>query len=227
MVGYAFRMLTGKSPIQKKLKQHFGGVALQEIVSAARTFPIASKVDVQVAVDNFFTGRANTVLLGIHSPLGHETPTLAHLFTRGPFPVDVGPLQHDEIDIGELTPARCLKNGLWLSREGDLPFVLLLSPNMQYGRVGGVHIEMAVPKGEKGLEFSQKFFRGLGDSVNKGGTYRGRVISLRVSTITPVLVVRSKFTACTQFAETMSFFLKRRSFSSTAMFPTSSVPANI
>jgi hypothetical protein len=26
MIGYAFRMLTGKSPMQKKLKQHFGGV---------------------------------------------------------------------------------------------------------------------------------------------------------------------------------------------------------
>jgi ATPase family associated with various cellular activities (AAA) len=178
MIGYAFRMLTGKSPTQKKLKQHFSGRPLEEIVTAARTFPLASRVDVQLAIDEFFSGREKPALLGIHSPLGHETPTLAHLFTRGPFPVEIGPLQHDDIDIGDPTPVRCLKNGLWLSKDRDLPFTLLLSPAMQYGRVGGVHVELAVPQGERGLQFSQSFFRDLESRVNTGGTYRGRVISL-------------------------------------------------
>jgi hypothetical protein len=49
---------------------------------------------------------------------------------------------------------------------------------MQYGMVGGVHIEFAVPTGEQGLRFSQDFFRELEVQVNRGGTYRGRVISL-------------------------------------------------
>ena len=178
MIGYAFRMMTGKSPIQKKLKQHFGGHPLEEIITAARTFPLASRVDVQLAIDDFFSGREKPLLLGIHSALGHETPTLAHLFTRGPFPVDIGPLQHDDVDIGDPEPVRCLKNGLWLSREQDLSFALLLSPAMQYGAVGGVHVELAVPKGEPGLQFSQSFFRDLESRVNAGGTYRGRVISL-------------------------------------------------
>jgi hypothetical protein len=46
--------------------------------------------------------------------MNQETPTMAHLFTAGPFPMDVGPLQHDEVDVGDSTPVRCLKNGLWL-----------------------------------------------------------------------------------------------------------------
>jgi hypothetical protein len=74
MIGYAFRMLTGKSPTQKKLKQHFGGRPLEEIVTAARTFPLASRVDVQLAIDQFFSGREKPALLGIHSPLGHYLP---------------------------------------------------------------------------------------------------------------------------------------------------------
>ena len=119
------------------LKQHFGGGPLEEVVTAARTFPLASRVDVQLAIDNFFSGREKPALLGIHSALGHETPTLAHLFTRGPFPVEIGPLQHDDVDVGDPTPVRCLKNGLWLLKDRDLPFTLLLSPAMQYGRVGG------------------------------------------------------------------------------------------
>ena len=178
MIGYAFRMLTGKSPMQKKLKQHFGRLPVEETATTARTFPLASRVDVQLAIDQFFANHGSSTLLGIHSAMGHETPTLAHLFTRGPFPVDIGPLQHDDLDIGEASPVRCLKNGLWLAHLSDLPFAVLLSPAIHFGMVGGVHIELAVPKGEQGLRFSEDFFRQLELRVNSGGTYRGRVISL-------------------------------------------------
>jgi hypothetical protein len=112
MVGYFFRMMTGKSPLQKKLKQHFRSLPLEETATTARTFPLASRVDVQLALNHYFEGRKNWQLLGIHSPIGHETPTLAHLFTRGPFPVDLGPLQYDDLDIGDSSPVRCMKNGL-------------------------------------------------------------------------------------------------------------------
>jgi hypothetical protein len=178
MIGYAFRMLTGKSPMQKKLKQHFGRLPVEETGTTARTFPLASRVDVQLAINHFFASHGTSTLLGIHSAIGHETPTLAHLFTRGPFPVDIGPLQHDDIDVGERSPVRCLKNGLWLAHQLDMPFALLLSPAMHFGMVGGVHVELAVPKGEPGRQFSEDFFRQLELRVNAGGTYRGRVISL-------------------------------------------------
>jgi hypothetical protein len=36
---------------------------------------------------------------------------------------------------------------------------------MQYGRIGGVHVELAVPEGDRGLEFSQNFFRDLESRV--------------------------------------------------------------
>lgn len=178
MVSYAFRMLTGKSAMRKKLMQHFAGIPLEKTVTTARSFPLASRVDVQLAVDRFFINRKNWTLVGIHSAIGHETPTLAHLFTRGPFPVEIGPLQHDDIEVGDAAPVRCLKNGLWLAHESELPYSVLLSPDMQFGRVGGTHIELAVPIGERGLQFSQDFFRDLEAQVNTGGTYRGKVISL-------------------------------------------------
>lgn len=182
MIGYALRMMTGKSAVQKKLKEHFGSRPLEEITTAARTFPLASRVDLQVAIDEFFSTRQKPTLLGIHAPLGHETPTLAHLFTRGPFPVELGPLQHDDLDVGDPTPVRCLKNGLWLSKAGELPFALLLSSAVHFGTiVGGVHLELAVPWGEGGSNFSQDFFRELEARVNAGKTYRGKVISLERS----------------------------------------------
>lgn len=137
MIGYSFRSRADKSATQKRLRKHFGGLPLDEIVTSARTFPLASKVDAQGALDAYFDAREKTALLGIHAAMKHETPTMAHLLIRGPWPVEIGPLQHDEVDIGDPTPARCLKNGLWLSVEGRLPFAVLLGPAMKFGNVGG------------------------------------------------------------------------------------------
>ena len=67
----------------------------------------------------------------------------------------LGPLQHDEVDIGDAIPIRGLKNGLWLSPQDDLPFAVLLAPAMRYGLAGGVHLGIGVPAGERGAKVSQ------------------------------------------------------------------------
>jgi len=178
MIGYMMRSFTGRSALQRTLRTHFGGVALSQIVTAAREFPITSRVDVQAALDQWFAGRGQARLLGVHASMNHETPTLAHLFAPGPFPVDLGPLQHDEIDVGDETPVRCLKNGLWLARQDGLAFAVLLAPSMRFGQCAGVHVEVGVPAGEGGATFSADLFRDLELRVGTGKTYRGRVISL-------------------------------------------------
>jgi hypothetical protein len=178
MIGYFFRALTGRSGLQKALHKHFQGFSLGEIVTAARDFPVTSRVDVQTALEQLFAERSGAKLLGIHSQMNQETSTLAHLFSGGPFAIDLGPLQHDEVDIGDSMPIRCLKNALWLSWEDGLAFALLLGPSMRFGQVGGVHVEIAVPAGEQGAQFSQEFFRDLEVRVASGRTCRGRVISL-------------------------------------------------
>lgn len=178
MLGFFVRSLVRKPPMQKRLKEHFRGLPLERVVTVARSFPLASRADLQSALEDYFASRPATALLGIHSPFSHETPTLAHLCTVGPMPVEIGPLQHDDIDVGDPLPVRCLKNGLWLSVESGLPFAVLLTPEIQYGCGAGVHLDLGVPEGEAGLKFSQDFFAGLESRVNQARTYRGRVISL-------------------------------------------------
>src|SRR5262249_32866175 len=90
----------------------------------------------QMALEKMFEKRSDSKLLGILSPMGHQPPSLAQLFAPGPFPMDIGPLQHDEIDIGDPDPVRCLRNGLWLSRDHSLSFALLLGPSMMGGVLG-------------------------------------------------------------------------------------------
>jgi len=90
--------------------------------------------------------------------------------------MDIGPLQHGDVNIGDPVPVRCLKNGLWLSKDHSLPFAVLFVTfdEVRHGR--WVHIEIAVSKGEQGAQFSQEFFRDLEVRVGAGRTYRGRVI---------------------------------------------------
>lgn len=178
MIGYLLQHFVGRSALRKALQKHFGGAPFGGIVTTSRDFPITSRVDVQAGLEQLLSGRSDTKLFGIHSQMTHETPTLAHLFIQGPFPIDLGPLQHDEVDIGDETPVRCLKNALWLSQRDGEPFAILLAPSMQHGQVGGVHVEIAVVAGEPGAALSHEVFRQLELSVVAAKTYRGRVLSL-------------------------------------------------
>jgi ATPase family associated with various cellular activities (AAA) len=174
--GSAFALQgVGSSALREELQKHFNVTQLSDIVTAAREFPRISRVDIQIALDQIFAKRPDSKLVGILSPMmGHHPLSLAQLFAPSPFPIDLGPLQHDEIDIGDPDPVRCLRNGLWLSKDRSLPFALLLGLSM----LGGLSVEIAVPKGEQGALFSQDFFRDLEVGVGAGRTYRGRVISL-------------------------------------------------
>jgi hypothetical protein len=157
--------------------RHFA-IPAANIATAGRQFPITARVDVQTALEELVRNRSGTKLLGIVSPNHHEATTLANALAGDHFPIDFGPLQYDEIDIGEPVPARCLKNGLWLSREKDLPFAMMFSPGGRFGMGSGAQVELAVPIGERGAQFSQELFREIELLVSKGRTYRGRIISL-------------------------------------------------
>ncbi|HEV3200152.1 MAG TPA: ATP-binding protein [Bryobacteraceae bacterium] len=179
-MGFAFSVGNagfGGSRLRKTLLKHFG-VPAGEIATAGRQFPITARVDIQAALEDLLRNRHGTKLLGILSPNPHEAPQLAQALAGLHFPIDAGPLQHDEIDIGEPDPVRCLKNGLWLSRDRDLPFAILMAPGGRFGLSTGVQVEIAVPSGERGAQFSLELFRDLELRVSKGRTYRGRIISL-------------------------------------------------
>jgi hypothetical protein len=111
----------------------------------------------------------------------HETVGLSHLTVEGDYPVLIGPLQFDEVDAGELQPARCLKTALWLAREKETPFGLLITPATRYGRAEGVHLEAVVPAGGGYAEFSRRLLDDIERTVNEASSYRGKVLSLEQS----------------------------------------------
>lgn len=174
-----FRAKKTKLPrVETAIKRHFQSYPLQDLVTASRTFPVTARVDVQLALEKLFKIRPDAALLGLHTQFHHETITIAHLLSNEHMPVVVGPLQHEEIDIGEVMPARCLRMGLWLASEQKTPFAVLLSASSSLGRAGGPHVEIAVPPGEKGSALSRQIFDQLEGLVRSTASYRGKVISL-------------------------------------------------
>lgn len=163
------------------IRKHFRDQPLEELVTAARTFPLTSRVDLQSAVERIFDAASGATLVGVHTQYSHETLTFAHLTRDGDHPVVIGPLQYEEVDTGETLPRRCLSQAVWLAQTEELPFSVLLTPAERFGHKEGVHVEIAVPTGEAGLKFSQEFLARLEKLINDSGSYRGKVISLEQS----------------------------------------------
>jgi hypothetical protein len=93
------------------IRQHFGSRFANSLVTASRTFPVTARVDVQSALDKMFGARRGTTLLGLHAQYNHETVTISHLLGNSHYPVVIGPLQHEEIDIGDAMPRSLLAAG--------------------------------------------------------------------------------------------------------------------
>jgi len=164
------------------LKQHFGDADLHLLVTATREFPVTARLDLQSAVAEVLTGPLEPKRqLGVHASFNFETITFSHLLVDGQRAVLAAPLQFDEIDHGELVPARCLKNALWLGNAGQLPFALLLSRVQRHGQSGGLHLELAVPPDGQGLELSRRLLDQIDRKVSQAGSYRGKVLSLEAS----------------------------------------------
>lgn len=163
--------------LQKRLLKHFG-VEARDIATAGRQFPITARVDIQNAIEGLLNAGSKTELVGLNSPNSHEVLSFAQILGGAHFYVDIGPLQYDEIDIGDAVPARCLKNALWIGRDKDIPFAVLLAPGGRFGFQAGVSVEVAVPAGEQGAQLSNDFFRKVEQAISEGRTYRGRIISL-------------------------------------------------
>jgi len=162
---------------ESALKKHFRKTRLHDLVTSSRTFPIAARVDTQLAMEKLLD-LPGVTLYGVHRQFTHETLTFANLMQNLHDPAVISPLQYEEVDIGETMPARCLRQGLWLAVSDFIPFAVLMSSAQSYGRSSGGHLEIAVPPGEAGATLTRQLFTELEALVRKTASYRGKVISL-------------------------------------------------
>ena len=87
----------------------------------------------------------------------YEALEFPDLWEAGRNAVLVGPLQYVEVDLGESTPAKCLKNALWLLEEAGLRHAIVMSEGDRLTRKTVMQIEIALPAGEPGQALAEQY----------------------------------------------------------------------
>ncbi len=163
----------------QRLTRHFAPLPLNEVQATSRNYPLRQQADLQLSLDQLFGERkVPDNFIGAQHHGRHETANFTRLVTRDRGAVEIGPAQYEEIDIGRDESVRCLRNGVWLLREHDLPFAVVLSFEADYQGGGSFSIDVAAPPGELGASLCARIFDTLEKQLSQASCYRGRVLSL-------------------------------------------------
>jgi hypothetical protein len=163
----------------QRLLRHFAPLRAHEMHATVRTFPIRQQADLQAALDALLGERqVPQNFLGFLPHSRHEAVGYSHLLNEGRGAVGIGPPQSEEVDIGHGETVRCLKNGMWLLKEADTPYVVVLSLHENYGHGPKLNVELAVPPGEQGAAICARLFESIERQLSSHSCYRGRVLSL-------------------------------------------------
>lgn len=168
-------VLEQRMVVFNQIQEHFDGAALDSIEVTSREFPTRVAADLQLALDRLAGNGIDVPHFWAARQHGSPVQDFPMLYTRDrrnpPTPV---PPEYLEVNIGEEEPVRCLKFGLWLLRSEGTNFLVLLDTQNHCG----IHFQVASPKGQPGQAATQRFFRYLEDTIQKGDCYRGKVLSL-------------------------------------------------
>lgn len=163
----------------ERLARHFAPLRPQELIATSRTYPLRQQADLQMALDDIFgERRIPENFVGMHQQYRHEVLGFSKVLEQGRGAVEAAPAQYEEVDIGRGETVRCLKNGLWLMRDGGEAFAVLLAQHHEYGSSGDTNIEIMAAPGEHGAALCTRVFDALELRLSKGSCYRGRVLSL-------------------------------------------------
>ena len=101
------------------LDAHFGHVAKDDIITVTRVFPGTMRADLQQAIERLFAG--DTVrLFGVQLDYHFEQLSLSRLMLDGDQAKAIGPVQTEDVDIGDEKPVRCFNNAVLAAPGEDL-----------------------------------------------------------------------------------------------------------
>lgn len=163
----------------QRLAGHFAPARPQDLIATSRTYPLRQQADLQKALDDQFGERSIPEdFVGIHQEYRHEVLGFSKLLEQGRNAVEAGPAQFEDVYIGAGETVRCLKNGLWMLRDGEDPYAVVLAQHDNYGAGSHLTLEIMTAPGERGLRVCTRVFDALEQRLSKGSCYRGRVLSL-------------------------------------------------
>jgi hypothetical protein len=165
--------------LYRRLAQHFAPDDPREMVAHSRSYPMRQQADLQKALDDLFgERRIPENFVGVHQHYRHDTLGFSKLLDASRSAVEAAPAQFEDVDIGAGETVHCLKNGVWLLREGSVPYAVALAQHEDYGRGANLVLEVMAASGEAGVALSTRVFDALELRLSSGSCYRGRVLSL-------------------------------------------------
>ncbi len=160
--------------VQKLLVEHFEGFALDELEVLRARFPHWLRPDVQRGLERALDGAGEVRFFGARLRSSRQAFRFSDLLEEGKGGIAVGPPVHDELEIGEAQPLRCLQRGLWLFTRDGARFALLLEVNDAMRR-SGVRVEIAArADAQKAAEAMLACVRA---TAERAETYRGKVLA--------------------------------------------------
>lgn len=169
-----------KNTVDRLLESHFHPIRTIDLTISERNFPFRVRADLQRAIDQIFaSGIEVHHFCGVREAFVNQVITLSGCFTEDIHnPIMPTPPEYEEINIGDETPVRVLKVGLWLLEKEGFRYTVLLSPTGQYGRITGMQIQVGTPNTPNGTKLTQEFFKHLEEAITQAKSYRGKVLSL-------------------------------------------------
>ncbi|HEY6923268.1 MAG TPA: AAA family ATPase [Steroidobacteraceae bacterium] len=165
----------------QRLVRHFAGRA-HEMQATSRSFPIRQQADLQRALDSLFgEPLVPENFVGINFSSRHEAVSYSKLLEHSRGSLEIAPPQFQEINIGRGETVRCLKNGLWLLREEEQPYAVVLSQFDNFGRDQEISLEVVGPPNDAGIALCTRVFEAIERRLSAQSCYRGRVLSLEQS----------------------------------------------
>ena len=181
--GQAAKQKEGYSPVATLLKSHFEPTPILDITISERQFPFRVRADLQRAIDQLFGDQTRILhFCGVRSEYSREGISFSDCIIQSQHnPAISIPPEYEEIDIGEEIPIRVLKNGLWMLERNGVRFAVLLAPVGRFGQATGMRFQVGAPNTSDGTQIAQDFFKHLEQSILKGESYRGKILSLELS----------------------------------------------
>lgn len=165
--------------VASQLREHFRVADLHQLATVSRAYPIAARVDLQTALLDLLEKQFKIAhRSGIQAGYAFQTFTFSMLSLDQDSAPVIAPLEHEDVDIGEAIPVRCLKSTLWLCSQKRERLAVLLTPTIKHGEVGGWQVEVATLPKDGRQDLSHGILQELEQCINQARSYRGKVISL-------------------------------------------------
>jgi hypothetical protein len=177
-----------RKTIGELLKRHFGNLSAIEIEVQSREFPYRVCVDGYQAATHWIDANCQVesiIGVPVTSSLMSRV-NIGALLSRGSECANYYPtsIEFDSFDVGDDNPRQCVKHVLWLLDHAGQKLSLLWTSEISHSGCGyqtKLLLEMAFRK-ESTKTAVQNFYKYVEDAIGSAKTYRGKVLSLEVST---------------------------------------------